>query len=102
MVLAPWAKPVPLTRAWCLWELYCTVDTGAVFSVCLSPAERASFELAIKDDYDAALHAFAHIQVQNAEAGSESDRHMILQAAEALPGGCDHLDAVAVGCMRTW
>lgn len=24
MVFAPWQDPIPLRRAWCLWELYCT------------------------------------------------------------------------------
>ena len=35
MVLSPWDKPFTLTRAWCLWEVFCSVDTGAEFSVCL-------------------------------------------------------------------
>ena len=61
MLLSPWDGPVPLSRAWCLWELYCTVtssnsdDTeGAAakgkFSVCLGPAEAAAFERAVLKD----------------------------------------------------
>jgi hypothetical protein len=33
MVLAPWHDPVPLTRGWCLFELYCTAYTGSTFEV---------------------------------------------------------------------
>ena len=47
MVLSPWHNPLPLTRAWCLWEVFCTVDAGAEFSVCLGPAEEAAFEAAL-------------------------------------------------------
>ena len=28
MVLSPWNAPIPLTRAWCLWEIYSTVKTA--------------------------------------------------------------------------
>ena len=38
LVLAPWTAPVPLTRAWCIWEIFCTVDTDTELRVLL-PAE---------------------------------------------------------------
>ena len=102
MVLSPWDKPVPLTRAWCLWEMYCTVDTGARFSVCLSTAQRAAFEVAIAENWQAAQDAFAHIRVQDAEAGSEDDKTMIFAAVEACEGGFNRMDTLALGCMREW
>ena len=40
MMLSPWSSPVPLTRSWCLWELYCSHASGARFSVCLGQAEQ--------------------------------------------------------------
>jgi len=36
MVLSPWNDPVPLTRAWCLWELYCTVITNSTFEIAMT------------------------------------------------------------------
>eukprot|EP01046_Picozoa_sp_COSAG06_P004399 COSAG06_NODE_183_length_20826_cov_4.724753_3_plen_281_part_00 len=53
MALSPWDNPLPLSRAWCLWELYCTHKAGVPFSVCLGPAERRAFEAAILEDFDA-------------------------------------------------
>ena len=47
MVLQPWDSPLPLKRAWCLWELYCSHQAGVPFSVCLGPAEQRAFEAAI-------------------------------------------------------
>jgi hypothetical protein len=26
MVFDSWNDPIPLTRGWCIWELYCTID----------------------------------------------------------------------------
>ena len=31
MVLKPWNDPITLKRAWCLFEIFCTVQTGAKF-----------------------------------------------------------------------
>ena len=36
MVFAPWNDPIPLTRGWCLFELYCTVTTRSRFEVAMS------------------------------------------------------------------
>ena len=38
---SPWHDPIPLTRVWCLWELYCTHETGCVFEVAMSDTERS-------------------------------------------------------------
>ena len=28
LVLMPWDDPIPLTRAWCIWEILSTIDDG--------------------------------------------------------------------------
>jgi len=40
LVLSPWHAPIPVTRIWCLWEIFCAIDTGAAFDVCLGEEER--------------------------------------------------------------
>eukprot|EP01047_Picozoa_sp_COSAG01_P055315 COSAG01_NODE_6145_length_3825_cov_7.907944_2_plen_311_part_00 len=47
MMISPWSEPLPLSRAWCIWELFCTESVGAPFDVCLGPAEANAFEKAI-------------------------------------------------------
>jgi tetratricopeptide (TPR) repeat protein len=102
MMLSPWNTPVPLTRAWCLWELYCSIITGAAFSVCLGPAERLEFEVALLRNTDVVVAALSNIDVSQAEAGSEADRVMILNAAESAPGGTARQNEVAIGELRKW
>eukprot|EP01045_Picozoa_sp_COSAG04_P022049 COSAG04_NODE_2438_length_4122_cov_20.274422_2_plen_607_part_01 len=103
MMLSPWDDPIPLTRAWCLWELHCTVATGATFSVCLGPAEQAAFEKTIlSSGFNQILEAFARIDVANAEAGNPHDKAMIMEQAEAGAGGLEGLNATAVGTLRRW
>ena len=47
LVLQPWHAPLPLTRSWCLWEIYSTVDGGAELQIVLSPAQREAFQDAL-------------------------------------------------------
>ncbi|GFH61760.1 TPR-like protein [Chaetoceros tenuissimus] len=43
MILAPWNNPIPYQRAWCIFEAYCTIVTGAKFEIALSAEERKVF-----------------------------------------------------------
>ncbi|GFH55967.1 hypothetical protein CTEN210_12443 [Chaetoceros tenuissimus] len=43
MIMAPWNDPIPYTRAWCIFEAYCTNSTGAKFEVAMSSKEKRSF-----------------------------------------------------------
>ena len=103
MVLSPWDAPIPLTRAWCVWELFCTATTSAEFAVCLGKDEEAAFNAALLSLDDVSfLDAFSKISVGTAQAGSETDRLMIINAAAAAPGGLTALDGVAIGPLRQW
>ena len=102
MMLSPWDSPVPLTRAWCLWELHCTVSVGAEFSVCLGPDEQAALEVALLSNSGAWLDAFASIDVAKAEAGKDKDREMILRVVRATAGGTSALNALAMAEIRKW
>ncbi|KDO26841.1 hypothetical protein SPRG_08132 [Saprolegnia parasitica CBS 223.65] len=39
MVLLPWDRPIPLTRAWCVYEVYVTVASHSHFDVAMTEAE---------------------------------------------------------------
>ena len=47
LVLQPWHAPVPLTRSWCLWEIFSALDGGAELQIALSPAQREAFQEAL-------------------------------------------------------
>jgi hypothetical protein len=102
MVLSPWSNPQPLTRAWCLWELYCTVQTDSQFSVCLGQDEVDDFETQLLDDTQIVLDVFSRIDVANAEAGNPADKEMILSAVQETAGGCQALNGIAMAAMREW
>ncbi len=43
MVLSPWNNPITYTRAWCIWEAYCTVVTKGKFEIAVSSHDRDIF-----------------------------------------------------------
>ena len=106
MILSPWDAPIPLTRAWCLWELYCTVSTGSKFEVCFGPAERAAFEQALFDPehggFGRVMASLSMIDVSKAEAGNPADLSMIVGAARQVVGGLAGLNNEAVSQIRRW
>ena len=43
LVLTPWESPIPLTRVWCLWEIFSSFVSNADLSVHLPPEQEQSF-----------------------------------------------------------
>ena len=100
LVLSPWLNAVPLTRSWCVWEILCTIQTGARFEVALAPAERASFEAALVEDFDGIVNALIGVHVENAEAFVPDDQARI--AALLEDEGAAEVNALIAGKLREW
>eukprot|EP01047_Picozoa_sp_COSAG01_P021240 COSAG01_NODE_1227_length_11135_cov_33.369337_3_plen_817_part_00 len=82
MMLSPWdTKKDPLTRAWCLWELYTTRRQGAFFDVCLGPAEWEAFEAAVVGDHAKVL-SMAQVDISAAKSSRPEELDAILAAVQ--------------------
>ena len=69
LVMAPWSDPVPLTPAWCLWEIFSAATAeGVELKVRLPPAEQASFGTALDKDMKAAMNVLVRVQAERSEA----------------------------------
>ena len=53
VILTPWNDPIPLKRAWCLFELYCTIESNGSFEIALSLHDQENFDKDITTEYDA-------------------------------------------------
>jgi tetratricopeptide (TPR) repeat protein len=99
MVLSPWHDPQPLTRAWCLWELYCTVVTECKFEVAFS---RKDEELFFNEVSDRSLNAMkAKINVENSQCWKEEDKQKIFAAIREKTS-FQKLNSEVFNCLRTW
>ena len=102
MVLSPWNDPVPLTRAWCIYELYATADTTAMFEVAMSEDDRKEFLEKVKEDVEFELNIMlSTINAQRSECFYESDKTNIFEVVEATVG-FNGLNAMVFQQLRLW
>ncbi|EGD83193.1 hypothetical protein PTSG_03824 [Salpingoeca rosetta] len=102
LVLTPWSDPVPLTRAWCLWEIFCSLSgEGVKLTIQLPEAERASLRTAVMDDFDAVVDTLVRVQAEKAEAWNPKDKEMIFKTIQASVGFA-HLNEKVKDQMRSW
>lgn len=102
LVLTPWRSPVPLRRAWCLWEIYSTLGTKAKLSVCMSETEMSDFKRALIESVESVVNSLCTIDAETAEAGSQKDLDMIFAAVRTLEGGFQTLNVTVLQEMRDW
>ena len=108
LVLAPAVKPIPLTRAWCLFEIFCTCNTGddnseaaSILDVTMPPAEVRAFGKALLEDFSSISTQLAHVDLRDAKAWSEDDRQSIVGAVRD-GRGFPALNQIVLDKMREW
>ena len=101
MIMEPWEDPIPLTRAWCIWEVLCTCQTGAKFEIAMTKPQRARFISALNNEYGSIMKMVCHIDCRRAEAWKDSDRVAIMNCVETTVGFVQ-MNAMVVSCIRTW
>ena len=102
MILLPWHDPVPLTRAWCLWELYSTIITDVKFEVAFSPSEYDNFLHTMMVAPEQSINQMkAKINVENSSAQNDIDRQQIFQAIQKRTT-FDKLNNIVFQCLEKW
>ena len=102
MVLSPWNNPIPFTRAWCLWEIYCAVETKSRFEVAITPDQHDAFVEGITSDSSQFYKMLANINVENSESFNPADKNRIFNAVKIIDGGFSALNSMVIGKMRDW
>ena len=97
----PWNNPIPFTRAWCLWEIYCAVKTGSKFEVAITPDQHTAFVKGITSNSGEFYQMLADINVEKSEAWSATDKERIFDAVKSSVGFAE-LNAMVIGKMREW
>ncbi|KAI8834626.1 hypothetical protein BJ741DRAFT_241212 [Chytriomyces cf. hyalinus JEL632] len=101
MVLIPWSEPIPLTRAWCIFEIYSTVKTGSVFDVAMPSSDQGGLISALRDNPRMFYDLLAKFESRNAEATNPVDKSRIFQVI-ADTVGFNTLDKMVLDVFRDW
>jgi len=102
MVMAPWGDPIPLTRGWCCFELYCTATTNSLFEVAMSKRQKEEFFTAMFRDSQAEVQRFqATINVEKSECFKVEDKERIFEVVrESI--GFDVINRMVFQQMHNW
>ena len=126
VVVLDWEQPLPLVRAWCVWEMFCSVSDGAALELALPSASRAAAKRAFVENFNSVEARLCRIYLQDADAfhggsGKRScrslpggcpsvalgqscpnDRELILRAVSEAPGGVEAVTSAVTGALRGW
>jgi hypothetical protein len=85
-VFLPWENPVPLSRAWCLWEIFISQKTKVKFEIAMSPSEDQRFMDMIAKDPDAFNLMLSNVDVAKSTSFTPSDRENIFRVIRSTVG----------------
>jgi len=101
LVLSPWTDPTPITRAWCLWEIFCTIDTNSKLYVAMCEKEHRDFKTKLVKNFEDVRLALSKIDARRADAWNKKDRDKIFDAIENTIGFAA-LNERVIKKMRDW
>ena len=82
MCLWPLEAPVPLKRAWCLFELWMALQNGVKVTMCFGGADGAALYDAVRDGSFDIAKLVGEIRAQDAGCMEQKDKDMILSLIE--------------------
>jgi len=109
-IMMPWHAPINLTRVWCVYEVFESVNTHnrteSVRTTYLLPArERKNMLRALVAEFDSLAHAIANVALQDAE-GTNPGRDLIIKmAADTRSDGVlswNAINGAVCGALREW
>lgn len=102
VVLSPWNDPLPLGRAWCLFEIMtCLQARGAQLLIKLPPQEEGDFHDALLRCFRDTMDALMRVNTEDSGASVDDDIRMIFNAIRSTIG-FDRLNELVRSHLREW
>ncbi|EDQ84735.1 uncharacterized protein MONBRDRAFT_29879 [Monosiga brevicollis MX1] len=101
LVMSPWRDPIPMTRAWCLFEMMNALHGKVQLDIRLPEAEVDGFVEALADNHNEVMDMLVRVEAQKAEAFKASDRDMIFKTVEETVG-FPELNTKIKAQLRAW
>tara|TARA_B110000208_G_scaffold63276_1_gene82123 strand:+ start:238 stop:4941 length:4704 start_codon:yes stop_codon:yes gene_type:complete len=98
-IMMPWRAPINLTRAWCVYEVYETVDADVQSTFLLPEREKRDMLRALVFEFDTLAYVVGKIALQDAE-GSPPSRDVIIDMAKKR--GMTEINGLVCKAMREW
>ncbi len=86
MVMQPWRAPIPLTRAWCIFEAYSAEATSSRFSIAMSDADAKDLVKQICENPSALFATLRRVYCEACTATNLEDRDRIFDTVRQSVG----------------
>ena len=102
LVLSPCTNPIPLTRIWCLYEMYHTAESKRNFEIGMNSNDEKMLENSIKTyGKEAVHHILQSIDTKKSECTIENDKQLIFQFIENTIG-FEKINTIIFDLLRDW
>lgn len=102
VLLANFERPMALTRCWCIFEMWATIDSGASFDILLTRSSHKRLTSTLSaGDFNSAAAAMRQVNLAKASSSREEDRLRILALVEANVG-VHRLNVQVKAQLREW
>jgi len=102
LVLLPWNNPIPLTRAWCIYEIASALDKNKEPVVTMPKEQADLFMEGLMRGDNSIMKVFMNLDSKNAEASVKSDLAMIRDDISQNMGGFNNVDQKVGDRLRLW
>eukprot|EP00937_MAST-01D_sp_MAST-1D-sp2_P001716 g1716.t1 len=99
LAMDSWREPSPLTRVWCLLEIFTAMEQGVELVACFSSAEQALFADKLVQNQAEVQRTLKAVDAELAEATVAADREMIFELIRNGTGFRDFNDTIR-GALR--
>jgi hypothetical protein len=86
VVLFPWKNPIPFTRSWCIFEIFCAISTGCKFQVTFTDDDRKMLKASGIDLIQSLVDS---IDAEKSEATQDEDKRLVRRTIVKYSGGMD-------------
>ena len=106
-MLQPLRAAIPLTRSWCVWEIFCTINSaGCELVVALPPSEKEEFERVLlgPDGVEELSSYVVAVDARNGQAFKQCDKEKIDRTIETELGseGFSIVNGAICARLRDW
>ncbi|ORY34530.1 TPR-like protein, partial [Rhizoclosmatium globosum] len=101
MILEPVHDPIPLKRAWCIFELYACIKTSSEFHVAMAPTQASKFLESLKRDPAEFYNLLAAVNTETAQATNPADLAKISQIVREEVGYIE-MDRMVFRVFNEW
>ena len=101
MFMDKWDAATPLTRAWCVWEIFGVAKAKKQLEIALPESEYDRFILTLKTDYNSIILKTCAVDVEKAQCFNPVDLEAIHNAIRAQ-SSFEALDDIIKAQLRIW